>query len=56
MRIVKETNWNVSKVIDEEGMIRGGLQWTPLGLQEFRIYLVVCLLMDITKFPSIRLY
>jgi hypothetical protein len=35
---------------------RGGLQWTPLGLEEFRSYLSIFMYMGIKKLPSIRNY
>jgi hypothetical protein len=56
-RIVRETNFYASEVIDEKGWkTRGGLDWTPLCLEEFRAYLGICLYMGIKKLPSTRLY
>jgi hypothetical protein len=35
-RIVRETNRYVSEVIDiKKGTTQGGVDWTPLGLEEF---------------------
>jgi hypothetical protein len=46
-----------SEVIDEKQCkTRGGMEWTPLQLEEFRAYLGICLYMGIKKLPSTRLY
>jgi hypothetical protein len=56
-RIGQETNRYASEIIDdEECRTRGGLDWTPLGVAEFRTYLAICLFMGVKKLPSIRLY
>jgi hypothetical protein len=56
-RIVRETNRYASEVVDAKaGKIKGGLQWTPLGVEEFRAYLSICLLMGLKKLPCMRLY
>jgi hypothetical protein len=56
-RIVRETNRYASEVVDTKaGKTRGGLQWTPLGVEEFRAYLSICLLMGLKKLPCTRLY
>jgi hypothetical protein len=56
-RIVRETNCYASEVIDDKtGATRGGLDWTPLQLEEFRAFLAICLLMGLKKLPSKRLY
>jgi hypothetical protein len=55
--IVRETNRYASEVIESTGgKIRGGLHWTPLGLQEFQAYIAMCLYMGVKKLPSTRLY
>jgi hypothetical protein len=56
-QIVRETNRYASEQLDVKiGKTRGGFQWTPLGLEEFRAYLSICLFMDLKKLPCIRLY
>jgi hypothetical protein len=56
-RIVRETNRYASEVLDNtNGNTRRGLQWTPLGLQEFRAYIAMTLFMGVKKLPSTRLY
>jgi hypothetical protein len=56
-RIVRESNRYASEVIDvTDGRTRGGMEWTPLGSEEFRAYLSICLLMGLKKLPSTRLY
>jgi hypothetical protein len=35
---------------------RGGIEWIPMGLEEFRAYLSISLLMGIKKLPSTRHY
>jgi hypothetical protein len=56
-RIVRETNMYASEVIDQKACkTRGGVDWTPLRLEEFRAYLGICLYMGIKRLPSIRLY
>ena len=41
---------------NNDGSIRGGLQWTHLGLQEFRVYITICLFKKVKKLPSTILY
>ena len=55
-RVVRETNRYASEILDEKGKTRGGWEWTPLGLQEFRAYISICLFMGLKKLPSHRLY
>jgi hypothetical protein len=56
-RIVRETNRYASKIVDvKAGRTRGGLEWSPLGMEEFPAYLSICLLMGLKKLPCTRLY
>lgn len=55
-RIVRETNFYASEVISKDGRTQGGLQWTPLGLEEFRAYLSINLYLGIKRLPNKRLY
>jgi hypothetical protein len=53
-RIVRESNRCASEVVDAtDGRTRGGFEWTPLGVEEFRAYLSICLLMGLKKLPCI---
>jgi hypothetical protein len=53
-RIVRESNRYASEVVDAtDGRTRGGFEWTPLGVEEFRAYLSICLLMGLKKLPCI---
>ena len=54
---MKETNKYASKVINaKDGNTRGGGDWRPLGLEEFQVYIGLCLLMGLKKLPSRCLY
>jgi hypothetical protein len=56
-RSTRESNRYASKVIDiRTQQTPGGEEWTPLGLEEFRAYISICLLMDLKKLPSTRQY
>jgi hypothetical protein len=56
-RIIKETNRYASEVLDvKTQQTRGGLDWTLLGLEEFRAYISICLFMGLKKLPSLRMY
>jgi hypothetical protein len=56
-QIVQEINRYVLEDMDNnDGSIRGGLQWTHLGLQEFRVYITICLFMEVKRLPSTILY
>jgi hypothetical protein len=56
-RTIKETNRYASKVLDVKiQQTRGGLDWIPLGLEEFRAYISICLFMGLKKLPLLRMY
>jgi hypothetical protein len=56
-KIVCETNRYASEIIDDKaGTTRGGSERTPLGLDEFRAYISICLQMGVKKLPCRRLY
>jgi hypothetical protein len=55
--IVRESNRYASEVLDVQARAtRGGLEWKPLCLDEFRAYIAICLFMGLKKLPSRRLY
>jgi hypothetical protein len=56
-RIIRETNQYAFEVLEgTANKTRRDLGWIPLGLQEFRAYIGMCLLMGVKKLPSTRLY
>jgi hypothetical protein len=56
-KIVQESNQYASEVIDDKaGTTRGGADWIPLCVDEFRAYIAICLLMGLKRLPSKRLY
>jgi hypothetical protein len=56
-RIVRDTNRYASEVPnDGGGQTRGGLEWTPLSVDEFWAYIAISLLMGLKKLLSCRLY
>jgi hypothetical protein len=56
-KIIRETNWYALEIIDDKaGTTRGGIKWTPLGLDEFQAYISICLQMGLKKLLCRRLY